>query len=85
MAERALQIPPDPRQMPQVLRFAIAHVEPCENAENLARALGGERCIDRDELRRVKIGCATAAAAHILAEQRKLPLFGDVDTRILQQ
>src|SRR5262249_32332397 len=85
MAERALQIPPDARQMPQVLRLAIAHVEPCENAKNLARALGGERRIDLDELRSVEIGRTTAAAAHISAEQRKLSLFRHVDTRILQQ
>src|SRR6266404_1364456 len=71
--------------MPQVLRLAVAHVEPCENAENLARALGGEHCIDLDELRGVEIGHKTAAAAHILPEQRKLGLFDDVDARILQQ
>src|SRR5258708_35675550 len=44
MTERALQIFPYPRHVTQILRLAVAQIEACENAENLAGALapGGE-------------------------------------------
>src|SRR5215471_4539731 len=85
MAERALQISPDPGQMPQVMRLAVAHVQPGKNTEDLARALGGKRGVNLDELRAVEIRLPAAASAHIAPEQRELGLFGNVDACILQQ
>src|SRR3974377_1023930 len=37
MAQRALQIGPNPRQVTQVLWLAVAHVQPRNNSENFAR------------------------------------------------
>src|SRR6516165_9544003 len=56
MTQRALQIGPYPRQVTQVLRLAVAHVQPCKYAEDFARALGGERHVNLDELRGIKVG-----------------------------
>src|SRR5262245_38310452 len=42
VGERALQIAPYPRHMSQILRFAVAGVEPGENPQDLAGTLGRE-------------------------------------------
>src|ERR1700726_4281118 len=75
MTQRSLQIGPHPRQVTQILRLAVAHVQPCKYAEDFARALGGERHVDLDELRRIKVGVHMPAAAHVAAEQGKLDLL----------
>src|SRR2546427_6486932 len=85
MAERALQISPYPRHVTQILRLAVAHIEPGKNAQNLAGTLGGERHVDLDELSEIEVGIALAPPAHIAAEQRKLDLLGYIHPRVLQQ
>ena len=54
MRQRALQIAPYARQMTQILRLAVAPLEPGENAEDLGGALRGERGIGAREGRRVE-------------------------------
>src|SRR5437773_1382797 len=46
MRQRALQIAPYPGDVSEVLRPAVAPVEPCENAEDFRGALGGERGVE---------------------------------------
>ena len=85
MTERALQIRPYPRQVTQVLRLAVAHIQPCKYAEDFARALGGKRHVHLDELGGIKVGIRMPAAAHIAAEKRELDLLRYIDPRILQE
>src|SRR5262245_1129094 len=85
MAEGALQIPPYPRQMTEILRFAVAHVESREDAENLAGALRRKRNVDPDEPAWVEVRISVASSAHVTAEQRELGLLGHVHACILQQ
>src|SRR5437764_1114970 len=75
MAQRALQISPHPRQVTQVLRLAVAHVEPRKYAEDFARALGGKRHVYLDELRGIKLGVHMPSSAHVAAEKGKLDLL----------
>src|SRR5205085_1447708 len=51
MRERALEIGVDPRQMPKILRLAVAVVEPGENPQNLGGALRPERRIEGEKFR----------------------------------
>src|SRR6478752_8805463 len=85
MAERALQVAPYPRQVMQILRLAIPYVEPRKDAEDLAGALGRERHVEPDELRRIEARVGAAASAHVTAEQRDLGLFGHIYACVLQQ
>ena len=61
MAERAMQIAPDPRHVTQILRLAVAQVETGENAEDLAGALRGKGDIDLDESGRIEVRRRLAA------------------------
>src|SRR5262245_22582672 len=54
VGERTLQIAPYARHMSQILRLAIASVEPGEDPQNLAGALGRERDVALDEDRPVE-------------------------------
>src|SRR5262249_8373677 len=85
MAERTLEIVPYAGHVTQILRLAVAQVQPGEDAENLAGALGGERDVELDELAGVEIGLGAGAPTQVAAEQRQLDLRRDVDPRILQQ
>ena len=85
MAERALQIAPYPRHMTQILRLAVAQIEPGENAENLAGALRGERHVDLDELGGIESRIGLPASAHVAAEEGELDLLGHVHARVLQE
>src|SRR4051794_3784799 len=85
MPERALQVAPYPRQVTQILHFAIPDVEPRKNAEDLAGALGRKGHVEPDKLRRIEARVGADASAHVTAEQRDLGLFGHVYARVLQQ
>src|SRR5262245_37302149 len=84
MAERTLQIAPYARHVTQILRLAVAQVEPCEDAENLAGALGRERDVVLDELAVVEGGIGEPARADIAGGQRQFVLLGNVNARVLQ-
>src|SRR5262249_27245918 len=79
------QIAPYARQMTEVLRFAIALVEPCEDTEDLGRALRAERDIELDEGGRGEVRIGVEPRLHIVADQRDLQLVRHVDARVLQQ
>src|SRR5580698_9738526 len=70
--------------MTEVLRLAVAAVEAGEYAQDLGRALRGERRIDTREAGRVE-ALVIKPAAHVAAEQRDLERFRHIDTRVLQQ
>src|SRR5690348_16254080 len=56
VGERALLIAPYARHMSQILRLAVARVEPGENPQDLAGALGRKGDIALDERSHVEIG-----------------------------
>src|ERR1700759_1703744 len=56
MRQRALQIAPYARHVTKILRLAIALVEPREDTQNLAGALGGEGDVELEELGAGEIG-----------------------------
>src|ERR1700723_2460158 len=70
--------------MTEVLRLAIAAVEPGEYAQNLGGALRRERRVDPREAGRVE-ALIVQPSAYVAAEQRNLERFRHVDARILQQ
>ena len=61
MRQRALQIAPYPRDVSEILRLAVAPVEPREDAEDFRGALRGERGVGLDELGRVELRIGSAA------------------------
>src|SRR5262249_17787944 len=84
VGERTLQIAPYPRHMSQILRLAITGVQPGENPQDLAGALGRERDVALDEGRPVKFRLPGVAALNVAAEQRQLGRFRHVDAGILE-
>src|SRR5689334_3141156 len=78
MRQRALQIAPYARHMTQVLRLAVAGVEPRKYSQDLAGALGCERDVELDEFGAVEIRIGEEAGAHVTAQQRKLGRFRDI-------
>ena len=76
---------PDARQMAQVLRLAVALIEPGEDPQNLGRALRTHQVVERDELIEVEIAVGGAPALEVAGEQRILEDFAHIHARILQQ
>src|SRR5215475_13503330 len=70
VGERALQIAPYARHMSQILRLAVASVEPGENPQDLAGALGRKGDVALDERLPVKFGLPGVAALDVAAKQR---------------
>src|SRR6266568_8896325 len=85
MGERAIQIAVYPRQMTQILRLAVAAVEPREDAQDLGGALRSQRRVELQKFRSLERGIGGLAGADIAAEQRHLQVLGDVDPGILEQ
>src|SRR5262249_11784820 len=84
VGERALQIAPYARHMSQILRLAVASVEPGENPQDLAGALGREGDVALDERWSVEFGLLGMAALDVAAKQRQLGLHRYVDAGILE-
>src|ERR1700685_1401456 len=70
--------------MTEILWFAVAPVEPREDAENFGGALGRKRGVQHGKFRGVEILIAHPGA-RIAAEQLYLQLFGNVDARVLEK
>src|SRR5260370_31072130 len=83
MGERAVQIAVYPRQMTQILRLAVAAVEPREDPQDLGGALRSQRCVELQALGSLETGMGGLAGPDIAPEQRPLPLLGAVDPGIL--
>src|SRR5260370_33599212 len=79
MGERAVQIAVYPRQMTQILRLAVAAVEPRENPQDLGGALRSQRRVEFQTLGGAETGVGGLAGADVAAQQRRLQLPGDVD------
>src|SRR5215468_6779245 len=72
VTEGATRIGVDAGQMPQVLRLAVAAVEPREDAEDFRRPLGGKRRVEPPECIGVEIRIAGPPRPHITRKQRNL-------------
>src|SRR5258708_35628470 len=84
MGERAVQIAVYPRQMTQILRLAVAAVEPRENPQDLGGALRSQRRVEFQKFGGAETGVGGLAGADIAAEQRHLQPLGGVDPGILE-
>src|SRR5262245_13733318 len=85
MHERSLQIGPYAWDVSQILRLAVADVEPGENTEDLACALGCERDVGADESGGVELAAVGTPVPDVAAEQRHLGLLRHVDAGVLQE
>src|SRR3954464_15296615 len=85
MAQRPLQIAPDPRQVLKILRLAVAQIEAGGYAQKFSCTLCGKRRVHPDECGRIEIRLLLPAAAHVAAEQRKLRLLGNIYPRVLEE
>src|SRR5215472_16818609 len=83
--QRTHQIAPDPRLVPQILRLAVAAVEPCKGSEKPGVALRRHHRVDLGEASRIEAVVGHVPCLDVTRQQRKLELLGYVDTRILQQ
>src|SRR6202163_2349492 len=72
MRQRTLQVAPYARHVTQILRLAVAGVEPRKDAEDLAGALRRQRDVDLDELRAVEVRVGRSPPAQIPAQQGEL-------------
>ena len=61
--QRALQVAGYSGDVTQILRLAVAHVEACEDAEDLRCALRGQRDVAADEGAGIELGIVGASAA----------------------
>src|SRR6266702_825857 len=85
MGERAVQIAVYPRQMTQILRLAVAAIEPREDAQDLGGALRSQRRVELQKFGGAETRMRGLAGPDIAAEQRHLQLLGNVDPGILEQ
>src|SRR5262245_53687154 len=85
MSQGSLQVVPYSRHVSQILRFAVAHVEACEYAEDLAGTLCRERHIGANEGGCVEPGIAGAASAYVTSEQSDFGRLRHIDAGILEQ
>src|SRR3954463_11575909 len=84
VGERTLQVAPYARHMSQILRFAVTGVEPGENPQDLAGALGREGNIALGEGRPVEFRRPGVTALDVAAKQRQRDLFGHVNALLLE-
>src|SRR5712664_3976817 len=85
MSQRTREIGPDSRLVAQILRFAIAAVEPCKGTEQPRVALRRHDGIELGKLSRIEAVVSGAPRLDIARQQRKLELLGYIDPRVLQQ
>src|SRR5215471_18682138 len=85
VTESATHIGVDAGQMSQVLRLAVAAVEPRENAKDFRSPLSGKRRVEPCKRIDIEIRILHAAPSHIAIEQRNLQLFRYIDAGVLKQ
>src|SRR5579863_6656576 len=85
MRQRALQVAPEAGHVTQVLRLAIAAVEPGEYAEDFCRPLCRQSRIDACEAGSVETPVAAEPATHIATKQGHFHPLRDIDARVLKQ
>src|SRR5260370_33604949 len=72
MRQRTLQVAPYARHVTQILRLAVAPVEPRKDAEDLAGALRRERDVELDELCAVEVRIGGSPPAPRAAPDKQL-------------
>src|SRR5271166_5447601 len=84
MREILLEVALDPRQVAEVLRLAVALVEPGEESKDFGRALRAHRRIGRGKAFGAEAGIGRRATPHIERGEPHLEIVGHVDARVLQ-
>src|SRR5205085_10878539 len=85
VSQRTAEIGPDPRLMAQILRFAVAPIEPRESPEQARVALCRHDGVKLGEHRSIEGLVGRAPRLDVAREQRKLELLGHIDTGVLEQ
>src|SRR5258706_1199628 len=85
MGQRTREVGPDSRLVAQILRLAIAAVEPRKGTEQPRVALRRHDGIELGKLSRIEAIVRRAPRLDIARQQRKLELLGHIDPRVLQQ
>ncbi len=85
MAQALSQIGLDARQMREILRLAVALIEPRENAQYLRRALRGENRIGLGESRHIEACVGFTAQLGVMGEQLQLQIVGHRDAGVLPE
>jgi hypothetical protein len=85
MCQRTREIGPDSWLVAQILRLAIAAVEPRKGAEQPRVALRRHDGIELGKLSRIEAVVTGTPRLDIARQQRKLELLGNIDPRILQR
>ena len=85
MRQRTVQVGPDPRLVAQILRLAVAAVEPGEGAEQARVSLRRHDGVKLGEAGGIELPVGCAARLDVAGQQRQFELLGDVDPRVLQQ
>ena len=85
MAQAALQIGLDARQVFEIHRFAVTPIQPHENAEDLGGPLCAQNGIGRGEPGHVEIRVAPLAAQGIARQQLEFERLRDLHARILRE
>src|SRR5262245_29011329 len=68
MGDGSLHIPPDARDVSQILGLTVAPIESRENPEDFRGTLRRQRRIDLQEAGRVEVGLARSPLVHIVTE-----------------
>src|ERR1700736_1519996 len=85
LCQRPTQVPPYPRHMTQILRFAVPSVEASKNPKNFGGALRGHKGVERDEIREIELRVVDLTRLGVAAEQGEFHGFRYVDAGVLQQ
>ena len=85
MRQRTAQVGPDPGLVAQILRLAVAPVEPGEGAEQAGIPLRRHDGVKLGKAGRVELAIGRAARPDVAGQKRQFDLFGNVDPRVLQQ
>src|SRR3954447_5697875 len=85
VSQRTAEIGPDPRLMAQILRLAVAPVEPRKCPEQPRVALRRHDGVKLGERRGIEGLVGRAPRLDVAREQRKLEVLGHIDPRVLEQ
>jgi hypothetical protein len=85
MCKVTFQISPDPRDVSQISRLAIALGQAREDAEDLGTALSAKRGVSESESVTVEPRLSRGDVCTVVIEEVGFKFGGDIGTRVLQE